>query len=73
MSDYKYISTVGNILVLRDDSVSSNWNVTGHDSAVKYLHSNAMANPNHRWRIVQVIAEVERAAPIIHTLMDNKS
>jgi hypothetical protein len=73
MSDYKYISSVGNILVMRGETVASNWNATGHDSAVKYLHANAMSDPAHRWRIVQVIAEVERAAPIIHTLMDNKS
>ena len=73
MSEYRYIPTVGNILAMRDDEVVSNWSAQGHESAVKYLHINAMLKPQHRWRIVQVIAEVERGAPIMHTLMDAKS
>ena len=73
MSDYKYVPTVGNVLALRDDAVVARWSARHHDEAVKYLHTGAMGNPQHNWRLVQVIAEVERGAPIMHTLMDDKS
>lgn len=73
MSEYRYIPTIGHIIVMRDDEAVCNWNAQGQDSAVTYLHDHAMTKPQHRWRIVQVIAEVERGAPIMHTLMDDKS
>ena len=70
MSDYKYRPTIGHWLVLVDDMVNTTW--TKHTDAVSRLHIVAMDNPHKRVRLVQVVAEAERAQPIIHTLMDGK-
>ena len=72
MSDYKFHPTVGHWLVLIDNEVSTNW-ASDHKGAVARLHSTAMDNPHKRVRLVQVVAEAERAQPIIHTLMDNRT